>query len=111
MGFLPKMIENKRGLGVLSNAPRFSAYVASKSALDSFAACAASEFVDKRINTTCRLLAQRMPLRDNARDDVARACKDPRPISERFTDSVAAPKTICRCCSRSRDFANTGRRR
>ena len=43
MGFLPKMIEQKRGhiinissIGVLSNAPRFSAYVASKSALDSF---------------------------------------------------------------------------
>ena len=47
MGFLPKMIEQRRGhiinissIGVLSNAPRFSAYVASKSALDSFAACA-----------------------------------------------------------------------
>lgn len=46
MGFLPKMIEQKRGhiinissIGVLSNAPRFSAYVASKSALDSFSAC------------------------------------------------------------------------
>ena len=49
MGFLPKMLERKRGhiinissIGVLSNAPRFSAYVASKSALDSFSACAAS---------------------------------------------------------------------
>src|SRR5678816_3808119 len=48
LGFLPGMIERKRGhvinissIGVLSNAPRFSAYVASKSALDSFAACAA----------------------------------------------------------------------
>jgi NAD(P)-dependent dehydrogenase (short-subunit alcohol dehydrogenase family) len=49
MGFLPKMIEQRNGhiinissIGVLSNAPRFSAYVASKSALDSFAACASS---------------------------------------------------------------------
>jgi len=45
MGFLPKMIEQRQGhiinissIGVLSNAPRFSAYVASKAALDSFAA-------------------------------------------------------------------------
>ena len=58
-GFLPKMLEQKRGhiinissIGVLSNAPRFSAYVASKSALDSFSACAASEFLDKGINFT-----------------------------------------------------------
>jgi len=59
MGFLPKMIAQKRGhiinissIGVLSNAPRFSAYVASKSALDSFSACAASEFLDKGIDFT-----------------------------------------------------------
>ena len=77
MGFLPKISDNKRGpiinislIGVLSNAPRFSAHVASKSALDSFAACAASEFVDKKISTTCRLLAQRIALRDNAQDSV-----------------------------------------
>jgi NAD(P)-dependent dehydrogenase (short-subunit alcohol dehydrogenase family) len=75
-------IINISSIGVLSNAPRFSAYVTPKSALDSFAACAASEFVDKRISTTCRLLAQRMALRDNARDDVLRAWKDPRPRSE-----------------------------
>ena len=70
MGFLPKMIENKRGqiinissIGVLSNAPRFSAYVASKSALDSFAACAASEFVDKGINfTTINMPLVRTPM-------------------------------------------------
>src|SRR5438128_2564899 len=59
MGFLPTMIKHKRGhiinissIGVLSNAPRFSAYVASKAALDSFSACAASEFVDKGVNFT-----------------------------------------------------------
>jgi NAD(P)-dependent dehydrogenase (short-subunit alcohol dehydrogenase family) len=70
MGFLPKMIENKRGqiinissIGVLSNAPRFSAYVASKSALDSFAACAASEFVDKGISfTTINMPLVRTPM-------------------------------------------------
>jgi NAD(P)-dependent dehydrogenase (short-subunit alcohol dehydrogenase family) len=70
MGFLPKMIEQKRGhiinissIGVLSNAPRFSAYVASKSALDSFAACAASEFLDKGINfTTINMPLVRTPM-------------------------------------------------
>jgi NADP-dependent 3-hydroxy acid dehydrogenase YdfG len=69
MGFLPKMIEKKRGhiinissIGVLTNAPRFSAYVASKSALDSFSACAASEFLDKGSTSrrsTCRSCARR----------------------------------------------------
>jgi NAD(P)-dependent dehydrogenase (short-subunit alcohol dehydrogenase family) len=70
MGFLPKMIEQKRGhiinissIGVLSNAPRFSAYVASKSALDSFSACAASEFIDKGINfTTINMPLVRTPM-------------------------------------------------
>ena len=59
LGFLPGMTARKHGhiinissIGVLSNAPRFSAYVASKSALDSFAACAASEFLDKGIDFT-----------------------------------------------------------
>jgi len=70
MGFLPKMLAQKRGhiinissIGVLSNAPRFSAYVASKSALDSFAACASSEFLDKGINfTTINMPLVRTPM-------------------------------------------------
>jgi len=70
LGFLPKMIEQKRGhiinissIGVLSNAPRFSAYVASKAALDSFAACAASEFLDKGIAfTTINMPLVRTPM-------------------------------------------------
>jgi NAD(P)-dependent dehydrogenase (short-subunit alcohol dehydrogenase family) len=70
MGFLPKMIERRRGhiinissIGVLSNAPRFSAYVASKSALDSFSACAASEFLDKGIHfTTINMPLVRTPM-------------------------------------------------
>jgi NAD(P)-dependent dehydrogenase (short-subunit alcohol dehydrogenase family) len=69
-GFLPKMLEQKRGhiinissIGVLSNAPRFSAYVASKSALDSFSACAASEFLDKGISfTTINMPLVRTPM-------------------------------------------------
>ena len=70
LGFLPKMMEQKRGhiinissIGVLSNAPRFSAYVASKSALDSFSSCAASEFLDKGIAfTTINMPLVRTPM-------------------------------------------------
>jgi NAD(P)-dependent dehydrogenase (short-subunit alcohol dehydrogenase family) len=70
MGFLPKMLEQKRGhiinissIGVLSNAPRFSAYVASKSALDSWSACVASEFIDKGIHfTTINMPLVRTPM-------------------------------------------------
>jgi NAD(P)-dependent dehydrogenase (short-subunit alcohol dehydrogenase family) len=59
LAFLPRMVEQKRGhiinissIGVLSRAPRFSAYVASKSALDAFTECAASEFLDRGVHTT-----------------------------------------------------------
>ena len=40
---------------MLSRAPRFSAYVASKSALDAFAECAASEFLDKGIKSVAAI--------------------------------------------------------
>ncbi|MGD9954066.1 MAG: SDR family oxidoreductase, partial [Burkholderiales bacterium] len=59
MGFLPSMMKQNRGhvinissIGVLTQAPRFSAYVSSKSALDSFTGCAASEFADNNITFT-----------------------------------------------------------
>ncbi|MCC6198167.1 MAG: SDR family oxidoreductase [Burkholderiales bacterium] len=70
MGFLPKMLAQKQGhvinissIGVLSNAPRFSAYVASKSALDSFSACASSELADRGIAfTTINMPLVRTPM-------------------------------------------------
>jgi NAD(P)-dependent dehydrogenase (short-subunit alcohol dehydrogenase family) len=59
MGFLPAMtaaggghIINISSIGVLTRAPRFSAYVASKAALDAFSDCAASEFADNNIHFT-----------------------------------------------------------
>ncbi len=59
MGFIPSMLQKKRGhvinissIGVLSNAPRFSAYVASKAALDAFSRCAGAEFADSGIEFT-----------------------------------------------------------
>ncbi len=59
MGFIPSMLKKKRGhiinissIGVLSNAPRFSAYVSSKAALDAFSRCAVAEFSDSGIDFT-----------------------------------------------------------
>jgi NAD(P)-dependent dehydrogenase (short-subunit alcohol dehydrogenase family) len=59
MGLLPGMIRKKKGhvvnissIGVLTNAPRFSAYVASKAAMDAWTRCAASEFADRHIDFT-----------------------------------------------------------
>ncbi len=59
MGFAPAMLERRRGhvvnissIGVLTNAPRFSAYVASKSALDTFSRCAAAEWSDRNVTFT-----------------------------------------------------------
>jgi NAD(P)-dependent dehydrogenase (short-subunit alcohol dehydrogenase family) len=70
MGFLPRMVEQGGGqvvnissIGVLSNAPRFSAYVASKAALDAFSRCAASEFADTGVSfTTINMPLVRTPM-------------------------------------------------
>ena len=59
MGFMPKMLERRKGhiinissIGVLANSPRFSAYVASKAALDAFSRCAQGELSGKNIAFT-----------------------------------------------------------
>ena len=59
MGLLPGMAERREGhvinissIGVLTNAPRFSAYVASKAALESWSHCAASEYLDRGVHFT-----------------------------------------------------------
>lgn len=70
MGFLPAMMKQNSGqiinissIGVLTQAPRFSAYVASKAALDAFSGCAASEFVDNHIHfTTINMPLVRTPM-------------------------------------------------
>jgi NAD(P)-dependent dehydrogenase (short-subunit alcohol dehydrogenase family) len=69
-GLLPSMMEKRSGqvinissIGVLTNAPRFSAYVASKGALDSWTKCAASEFADLNIKfTTINMPLVRTPM-------------------------------------------------
>jgi NAD(P)-dependent dehydrogenase (short-subunit alcohol dehydrogenase family) len=59
MGFLPTMTARRKGhvvnissIGVLASSPRFSAYVASKAALDAFSRCAQAEFSGKNIAFT-----------------------------------------------------------
>jgi NAD(P)-dependent dehydrogenase (short-subunit alcohol dehydrogenase family) len=59
MGFLPVMTARRKGhiinissIGVLASSPRFSAYVASKAALDAFSRCAQAEFSGKNIAFT-----------------------------------------------------------
>jgi NAD(P)-dependent dehydrogenase (short-subunit alcohol dehydrogenase family) len=70
MGLLPGMAQRKKGhvvnissIGVLTNAPRFSAYVASKAALDAWTRCAASEFADLGVSfTTINMPLVRTPM-------------------------------------------------
>lgn len=70
MGLLPAMVEKRKGhvvnissIGVLTNAPRFSAYVASKAALDAWTRCAASEFADRGVTfTTINMPLVRTPM-------------------------------------------------
>jgi NAD(P)-dependent dehydrogenase (short-subunit alcohol dehydrogenase family) len=70
MGFLPGMVAKRKGhvvnissIGVLTNAPRFSAYVASKAALDAWTRCASSEFQDQGITfTTINMPLVRTPM-------------------------------------------------
>jgi NAD(P)-dependent dehydrogenase (short-subunit alcohol dehydrogenase family) len=59
MGLLPQMIARRSGqvvtissIGVLTSAPRFSAYIASKAALEAWMLCAASELADVNIRFT-----------------------------------------------------------
>jgi thioester reductase-like protein len=67
---LPVMRERKRGqiinissIGVQTNTPRFSAYVASKAALDAFSRCIASEIVDDGVQiTTIHMPLVRTPM-------------------------------------------------
>ncbi len=98
MGLLPGMVKKRRGhvvnissIGVLTNAPRFSAYVASKAALDAWTRCASSEYADQGITfTTINMPLVRTPMiaptkiynnvptlaPEEAADMIAQACVD-----------------------------------
>ncbi|MCD2519642.1 SDR family oxidoreductase [Massilia sp. G4R7] len=70
MGLLPSMVARGGGqvivissIGVLTSAPRFSAYIASKAALEAWAGCAAAEFADLGIVfTTINMPLVRTPM-------------------------------------------------
>ncbi|MES2958070.1 MAG: SDR family oxidoreductase [Pseudomonadota bacterium] len=70
MGLLPGMVAKKKGhvvnissISVLVNAPRFSAYVASKAALDAWTRCASSEYADQGVTfTTVNMPLVRTPM-------------------------------------------------
>jgi NAD(P)-dependent dehydrogenase (short-subunit alcohol dehydrogenase family) len=98
MGLLPGMVAKHKGhivnissIGVLTNAPRFSAYVASKAALDAWTRCASSEYADLGITfTTINMPLVRTPMiaptkiynnvptlaPEEAADMIAQACVD-----------------------------------
>ncbi len=98
MGLLPGMVAKRKGhivnissIGVLTNAPRFSAYVASKAALDAWTRCASSEYADVGITfTTINMPLVRTPMiaptkiyqnvptlsPEEAADMIAQACID-----------------------------------
>jgi len=98
MGLLPGMVAKRKGhvvnissIGVLTNAPRFSAYVASKAALDAWTRCASSEYADLGITfTTINMPLVRTPMiaptkiynnvptlaPEEAADMIAQACVD-----------------------------------
>ncbi len=98
MGLLPGMVAKHKGhvvnissISVLVNAPRFSAYVASKAALDAWTRCASSEYADQGVTfTTVNMPLVRTPMTaptkiyenmpllapEEAADMVVRACID-----------------------------------
>ncbi len=98
MGLLPGMVKKRKGhvvnissIGVLTNAPRFSAYVASKAALDAWTRCASSEYADQGVSfTTINMPLVRTPMiaptqlynnvptlaPEEAADMIAQACVD-----------------------------------
>jgi NAD(P)-dependent dehydrogenase (short-subunit alcohol dehydrogenase family) len=97
-GLLPGMVAKRKGhvvnissISVLVNAPRFSAYVASKAALDAWTRCASSEFADQGVTfTTVNMPLVRTPMTaptkiydnmpllstDEASDLIVQACVD-----------------------------------
>jgi NAD(P)-dependent dehydrogenase (short-subunit alcohol dehydrogenase family) len=70
MGFAPSMLERRSGhiinissISTLTPSPRFSAYVASKSALDAWTQAAAVEFSDRNVRfTTIKMPLVRTPM-------------------------------------------------
>ena len=100
---LPGMRERKRGhiinvssIGVQTNTPRFSAYVASKAALDAFSRCIASEIVDDKVHiTTIHMPLVRTPMIAPTKMYDAFPTITPDEAAEMITEAmIAKPKKV-----------------
>ncbi|MBL8345841.1 MAG: SDR family oxidoreductase [Rubrivivax sp.] len=95
MGLLPGMTAKRRGhivnissISVLVNAPRFSAYVASKAALDAWTACASSEFADTGVTfTTVNMPLVRTPMTAPTKIYESMPLLDPEEAAAMVTDA------------------------
>jgi short-subunit dehydrogenase len=103
LSLLPRMREQKSGhiinvssIGVQTHTPRFSAYVASKAALDAFARCIASEVVDDRVHiTTIYMPLVRTPMIEPTKMYDAFPTITPDEAAEMITEAmIAKPKKV-----------------
>ncbi|MBL8325176.1 MAG: SDR family NAD(P)-dependent oxidoreductase, partial [Rubrivivax sp.] len=98
LGLLPGMVAKKKGhvvnissISVLVNAPRFSAYVASKAALDAWTACASSEFADQGVTfTTVNMPLVRTPMTAPTKIYESMPLLDPEEAAAMVTDACIA---------------------
>jgi short-subunit dehydrogenase len=100
---LPGMRERKQGhiinissIGVQTNTPRFSAYVASKAALDAFSRCIASEIVDDKVHiTTIHMPLVRTPMIEPTKMYSAFPTISPDEAAEMITEAmISKPKKV-----------------
>ena len=103
LGLLPSMTEHRSGhiinissIGVQTNTPRFSAYVASKAALDAFSRCIASEVVDDGVSiTTIHMPLVRTPMIAPTKMYDAFPTITPDEAAEMITDAmITRPKKV-----------------
>jgi NAD(P)-dependent dehydrogenase (short-subunit alcohol dehydrogenase family) len=95
MGLLPGMAKKRKGhvvnissISVLVSAPRFSAYVASKAALDAWTACASSEFADEGVTfTTVNMPLVRTPMTAPTKIYESMPLLDPEEAAAMVTDA------------------------
>ena len=103
LSLLPTMTERRSGhiinissIGVQTNTPRFSAYVASKAALDAFSRCIASEVVEDGVQiTTIHMPLVRTPMIAPTKMYDAFPTITPDEAAEMITDAmITKPKKV-----------------
>ena len=103
LSLLPTMTERRSGhiinissIGVQTNTPRFSAYVASKAALDAFSRCIASEVVEDGVHiTTIHMPLVRTPMIAPTKMYDAFPTITPDEAAEMITDAmITKPKKV-----------------